>query len=189
MSKSLTKLIDFSLLPSALLVIGKFFGLYISIQVFNLQWGLRNIPNSFFSLRPIFYSEDIIVASTYSDIFMFLVIAVGFSITLIQALFFHSSHVDPNLVSRLGSKNLLGLIKSSFDLYHKASIWALFLWLTNILIIFNVLTYKTEVWVLLVTTIISIVLTVLMLRDVHQEIELSKKGLFSGEKPVAKFSY
>lgn len=177
MSRSLVKLVDFSLLPASLLVVGKVIGLYISINYFELEWGLETIPNSFFSVRPILYSKDIILASTYSDIIMFVIIVLGYSIVLIQAVLLHNSHISPSVVAKLATYNLLGLVKSTFELYHKAAIWSLFLWLSNILIVLNVVSNKTELWVLIFSISVSLILSVFLLKDVASEIELSKKSI------------
>jgi len=176
MSKILVKLIDYALLPASLLVVGKFLGLLFAINIFNLDWGIKNIPGSLFSVRPVFYSEDIILASTYSDLIMFIIMTIGFSFILIQAVYFHNTHVSPRTLMKLASYNLLGLIKSTFEVYHQAAIWSIFIWVVDLLILFNVLTSKTEVWVFVFSCITSLILTVLLLRDVSKEIEISKKS-------------
>lgn len=177
MSKSLVKLVDYSLLPAALMVIGKFVGLWLSIQLFSLEWGIKNIPNSLFSVVPEFYAEDIHLASTYSDLIMFLILVIGFSIILVQALYLHNSHIAPTTLVKLATNNLLGLVKSSFEIYHRAAIWSVFIWISNILIFINVLLNRTDLWVLIFSLIISIVITTALLRDAFKEIELSKKKL------------
>lgn len=186
MSKTLIKLVDFSLLPAALLIVGKVLGLWIAVNFFELEWGLETIPNNFFSVRPIFFSKDIILASTYSDIVMFIVIVIGYSAVLIQALIFHNSHISPVVVAKLANYNLLGLVKSTFEIYHKAAIWSIFLWLSNILILINVLTSKTEVWVLVFSISVSLILSIFLLKDVANEIELSKKSISEKFKPISK---
>jgi hypothetical protein len=157
-------------------VVGKFIGLIFSINLFSLEWGIKNIPGALFSVRPVFYSEDILIASTYSDLVMFAIIIIGFSIVLMQALVFHDSHISPSLLSKLANKNLLGLVKSTFEIYHKAAVWTIFVWISVLLIFLNTLASKTELWVLVFALITTIALNVFLLRDVASEIELSKSG-------------
>lgn len=176
MTRSLVKLVDYSLLPAAVLVVGKFLGLYLTIQIFSLNWGIRNIPNSLFSVRPVFYPQDVLIASTYSDLFMYLLVMIGFSVVLVQAVIFHNSHISPIMLSRLANHNLIGLVKGSFEIYHKAAMWGVFLWVANGLILLNVLSNKTEAWVFIFSAATSIILNIVMLRDVANEIELSKKN-------------
>lgn len=176
MSKSLVKLIDYSLLPAALIIVGKFAGLFLTIRIFSLEWGIESVPNTFFSVRPVFYSADIKLASSYSDLILFLVVMMGFSLVLIQAVVFHNSHISPNILSRLANHNLLGLVKSTFEIYHKAAIWTIFLWMTNMMIFLNVALGKTYLWVVVFSVLVSVFLTVFLIRDVSQEIEISKKS-------------
>ncbi len=175
MSKSLIKLVDYSILPAALLVVGKFLGLFVAVNFFSLDWGVESIPNSVFSVRPLFYSEDILLASSYSDLIMFLILVTVYSFIVLQAVLFHNTHISPTVLARLANNNLLGLVKGTFEIYHKAAIWTVFLWLANVLIFLNVALGKTYLWITAFTIITSVVLTVMLIRDASQEIELSKK--------------
>jgi hypothetical protein len=113
---------------------------------------------------------------------------LGFSVVLIQALFFHNSHVSPKSLTKLASNNLLSLVKSSFEIYHKGAVWSLFLWLSNLLILINVLTSKTQPWVFVVSLIVTIVLSLVLLNDAAEEIDLSREAVFKGEKSLSKIS-
>jgi len=159
------------------MIAGKFIGLYLSIKIFELEWGIENLSNELFSSRPVMYKQDILTASSYSDLFLLLVMLGGFSLYVARAVFFHDSHVSPKILTRLAANGLLGLVKDSFEIYHRASVWLIFLWLSNITILINVLIGKTYTWVLLVGFVASILLTVILLRDVAYEINLAKKGL------------
>ncbi len=177
MSASLVKLIDLSLLPAALLVIGKLVGLIITVNVFNLPWTITEIPNVLLSNRPGFLPQDIATASSYSDLVMYLIMAIGFSVIIVLATKFHETHIQPQLLAKLSNNNLMGLVKSSFDIYHAASIWLVFIWISVGVVWFNIAAGKTSVEVGLLTLAANIILTVILLQDVYQEIELSKKNL------------
>jgi len=181
MSKTLINLIDISLVPAALLVVGKLIGLLATIQIFQLPWTIQEVPGSFFSVSPAFLAEDIIVASSYSDLIMYLLIALGFSFVLIQATHFHDTHIKPRMLVRLVNNNLMGLVRSSFDIYHSAAIWTIFLWMTQILIWVDVAVGKTYLWVGLTTLAANVVLTAILLQDVYREIEISRKSFGSME--------
>jgi hypothetical protein len=177
MSDSLIKLTDIALIPAALMVIGKLFGLVLTINVFALPWTVQDIPQSFFSIRPGLLAEDVILANSYSDIIMYAVLALGFSIVLLQATHFHDTHIHPRLLVRLANNNLMGLVKSSYDIYHAATIWTMFIWLAAAIIWVNVAVGKTYLWVGLAVLIANTVFTTILLQDVYQEIELSKRNL------------
>jgi hypothetical protein len=162
MSKTLINLIDISLVPAALLVVGKLIGLFATIQIFQLPWTLQEIPGSFFSVSPAFLADDVIVASSYSDLIMYFLIAFGFSFVLIQATHFHDTHIKPRLLVKLVNNNLMGLVRSSFDIYHSATIWTIFLWMTQLLIWVNIAAGKTYLWIGLVTLAANVVLTAIL---------------------------
>lgn len=183
MSKTIINLIDISLVPAALMVVGKLIGLLVTIQIFALPWTVQEIPGSFFSIRPALLPDDVIIASSYSDLIMYLLIAIGFSLVLIQATHFHETHIKPKLLVRLANNNLMGLVRSSFDIYNFAAIWTIFLWMTQILIWVNIASGKTYLWIGLVSLAANVVFTAILLQDVYREIEVSRKD-FGGEEAL-----
>ena len=181
MSKTLINLIDISLVPAALMVVGKLIGLLITINVFALPWTVQEIPGSFFSIRPALLPDDVIIASAYSDLIMYMLIAAGFTLVLLQATHFHETHIQPKLLVKLANNNLLGLVRSSFDIYHYAAIWTIFLWLTQILIWVDIASGKTYLWIGIGSLVANVIFTSLLLQDVYREIELSRRDLGSKE--------
>lgn len=176
MSKSFLRLIDYSLIPAVGLVLGKVLGVYVVGIMFNIDVSMRRYSDSIFSYAPEVSNSEIQVVSSYSDLIMFSVIAVIFSAILIRAVFLHSSHIKPTLVTKLANKNLVNLIYSSYDIYHAGAITLIFTWAATILTFANVVTEQTYAWVGIATFIASIVMTVLLLQDVYREIENIKKN-------------
>jgi len=175
MSKTLVKIVDASLFPAALMITGKFLGLYLTVKIFNLEWGIDNNPNTLFSSRPVLFSQDIQVASSYSDLFLLLAMLLGFSYYVIKAVFFHNTHASHKIVTRLAVNGLISLVKDSFEIYHRATVWLVFLWLTNLSILINTLLNKTYVWVLIIAFTSTVALTVILLRDVAYEISITRR--------------
>ncbi|MBN1915624.1 hypothetical protein JW796_01340 [Candidatus Dojkabacteria bacterium] len=177
MSKSLIKLIDSSLLPAAIMIVGKVFGIYLVAKAFGFEWALQNSADSFISLKPIFAEKDIIIVSSYSDLIMLLFVLMGLSFTLFRALYLHASHIDPRFVAKLATNNLLDLVKDSFDVYHESSMWLLFTWITTLAIFLNVLLERTYIWILVISMLCCFGFTLILLRDVGKEIALSRKRI------------
>jgi hypothetical protein len=171
MSKSLIHFVDAALLPASLMVLGKLVGLVLTVQLFNVPISLAQAGNSIFSVRPEVSLEHLVAVSTYSDI------AAGFSFVLMQATMFHDTHVKPATLVKLSNYNLLGLVRSSFDLYHMAAIWMFALWLTTGLISLNAAFGRTELWVAISSICGSILFSAILLQDVYREIELARKNL------------
>lgn len=182
MSRSLISIIDKALVPAALTVVGKALGLFITVTVFQIPWTVVQLQDTFLSTRPSVFGGDLVTVSTYSDLVMYLILAVGFSFILFQATYLHESHISPQMLVRLSTHNLMGLVKSSFDIYHTATIWLVFLWVGWFTVIINVALQKTSLWLGLAVLLANVVFTAILLQDVYKEIEISKHSL--GNQPV-----
>ncbi len=171
MSKSLVKLVDNSLLPAAIMVIGKFAGIIFAIQLFNIPISIKEYTNNIFSYGTALNFEDVSTITSYSDLIMFSLVALFFSATIIRAVYLHNTHIKPTLVVRLANRNLLSLVQNSYEIYHSTSIWLLFTWIANAVILVNAATGKTYGWIAIAASITSVLLTVILLQDVYREVE------------------
>lgn len=178
MSKSLIKLIDASLIPAAIMICGKVAGLWLANVIFNLEWGIDTQPNNFFSVHIVYKTlEDQTTAASYSNLVMYLFVFIGFLVVLIRALYFHSSHISPRVIARLATHNLLNLISDSFEIYHKASVWLVMLWLSLLALIINVLLRRAYTWTAALAFFCTIIATIILFRDISREIEMSRKNI------------
>lgn len=175
MSKSLVKFLDNSLFPASIVILGKIIGILISSKIFNIQWSLKDYANSVFAVSSVVSQHDMIILTSYSDLIMFGIVAGFLAFEVVRALYFHDSHVKPSMVLKLGNLNLLGLIKSSYEIYHSLSAWWLFTALANVLVWVDVLEGNTYLLIGLFCTVVTIVLSALILQDAYAEIEHVKK--------------
>jgi len=183
MTRTLIKLIDSSLLPAGILICGKIIGIVITNWIFNLNFGIVSDPNNFFSISLIYENEaSQIISVSYSNLIMYMFLFIGFSVILYRALFLHSSHISPTMLSKLASNNLLNTIANSFEIYYSASIWLIMLWLAFGIIFVNSLIEKSYLWTASLTFVTTLISTVLILRDVTKEIYLAKKNIKYGEE-------
>jgi len=174
MNKTLLTLIKYSLLPALLLFIGKLAGILFVSGLFNFNVQFSLVDYNIFFFKTLVDSKNYIILSSYSDMFMFLVMMLGMTILLFQALVLHDSHISSNTVFRLAKYNLLDLIKTSFDLYHSGIVWALFMWLSCLLIGLNTLKGATYIWVLGIALVFSISYSIIFIKDLFSEIKLIK---------------
>ena len=175
MSKSFIKLLDNALLPASIMLVSKFVGIFLIIRFFNLDWVVQQTPNSFLSFQTVLSSQNVVLVTSYSDLIMFAAIALGFTINILRAVFFHNSHISPQLLNRLASKNLMSLIKNSYEIYHAASVWLFFLWISVAIVLTNALNNAIYSWVGISTVLVSILLTIIFFQDVYREVEYAKQ--------------
>lgn len=175
-SKSIIKLIDEAIIPAVALIVAKMLGLFAAAHFFNLEFTVKNAQ--IFALLPSvqFTSvNDYTKAENYSNLAMFLVVALGTLLVLIRAHFFHETHIKPALHAKLASFNLESLITPSYHLYHQAAIWLIFLWLTTGFLLISAIVLKvTYPQVAATALIITANFTWIFAMDVEKEIELSK---------------
>src|SRR5688500_8880146 len=128
MQKSLITILENTLFPSALVIFGKFIGIAIVISYFKLPYTVNNYTSNVLNGTLTISAEHVELIFTYSDVIMFVLIALGFSLHLIRAIFFHDTHLSPKIITQLADLNLLNLIKDTYEIYHKAAVWLGFLW-------------------------------------------------------------
>jgi len=167
--KSLVRLIDKAVLPAALLLSSKILGVIGVNYIYHLGW-------SFTSTGLVFYSQkDFVLANSYSSLFMFAVIFLGLLFTLIQALFFHDSHIAPNMAVFLKGRGWEYLIKGGFEVYSAAFVWLSYAWLTTVILFYQNSFGALYSWVLYICFAVSFVATLMVLLDIELELLLVSK--------------
>ena len=179
MSRTLVKLIDSSILPAAIMICGKVAGLIFVNLAFGYDWGIVTDPNNFFSVNIVYKTaQEQLVATSYSNLIMYIFLFIGLSVVLYRAMFFSASRITPRMISRLANNNLIDLVNDSFEIYYSATVWLVILWLSFFVISINVILSRAFLWTGTVTFAASTVLTIVLLRDVSTEIKLAKDRLF-----------
>ncbi|KXK26422.1 MAG: hypothetical protein TR69_WS6001000425 [candidate division WS6 bacterium OLB20] len=177
MTSSLIKLIDYALLPLVLIILGKVLGVYVVSALFGVELGVSQ-GGSYLPFQPAVPAQDLQTVSSYSDLFMFAVIATGFSFILVSALKLHDTHIDVKTVTMLAKFNLLSLMKTTYELYHAGAIWIIFVWLATAVILLNALTGATYWWVFVFALVFSLSTTIALLRDLFAEINAARDAVF-----------
>lgn len=181
MANSLIKLIEYSLVPAVLMILGKLFGVYITAALFSVDVVIKTGTGNFFDFSPVVGVADLQLVASYSDLIMFIFVAIGFSINLVMAVYTHDTHINTKTINLLAKFNLLSLISSSFQLYHSGIIWFLFTWLSIIVILINILIGNTQIWVLIISGFFATGLSVVLFKDLIKEVELTKQKLLKGQ--------
>jgi len=170
MSKSLVKILDYSIFPAAVTILSKFIGILLATQLFGIAWSIRDYGSSTFAVTTVLKTEDVITVTAYSDLLMYIVTALFFSIAVIRAIFFHNTHTSEMVILSLSKLNLLNLIKDSYTVYGMTAGWWIFMVLSNLLIWLNIFAGKSIEWIGIVTTLSSLVLSLVLFLDVYREI-------------------
>jgi len=177
-SKSLIRLIDEAIVPALLLILAKGIGLFATVVFFDLPFTLEY--RSILGLLPAFRFTTLqayITAENYSNLAMFAAVSAGAIIVILKAHFLHESHIHPKLHARLISLNLERLAQSSYHLYHQATIWLVFLWLSFGFLTLSSIAKITYPQITIAAFLISANLSWVFALDLEKEIEISKGKL------------
>lgn len=175
-AKSIIKLLDEALVPAVAIIVAKMIGLFVAVFSLNLEFTIKNADLLAILPRVSFTSlAHYTLAENFSNIAMFVVVALGALLVLIRAHFFHQSHIHPHLQARLVALNLESLIAPSYHLYHQAIVWLIFLWLTTgFLLVSTIILHVTHPLISAVAFITSANFSWIFAMDVEKEIELSR---------------
>jgi len=174
-SKSIIKLIDEAIFPALSLVVAKMLGLLLSAYFLNLPFEIKT--RAILTILPAinFLSlSSYIKAENYSNLVMFLAAAIGATIVLVRAYFFHESHVNPSLQAKLASLNLENIIAPSYHLYHQALIWLIFVWMTVGFLVVSTFLKITYPQISVFAFILAANLSWIFAIDVEKEIEITR---------------
>lgn len=173
---SVTKLIDEAILPASALILAKVAGLVLVILALKLPYQFE--LGTLFKVLPVIKFEnaqDYLIAESYSNLAMFTAAAAGAFFVLIRAHFFHSSHINPKMHSKLISFNIEWLLAPSYHLYHQALIWLIYLWLTVGFLIVHTLTKSTYPQIAIAGFVIAVNFSWVFALDVQKEINLTSE--------------
>lgn len=175
MSKSLIKIVDNSLLPASILILSKFLGIVFIVKISGISWSAKEYSDNLFSVGNSLPLNEVKTVVTYSDLIMFIVMAIFLSFNIFRAVYLHNTHVDPKLVNKLAKTNLLGLIQDSYHIYHQAVSWLIFGIIANAVILTNVFSGTTEIAVGLAATVFTLLITAILIQDVYKELDNMRK--------------
>ena len=165
-------------MPALLLILAKGIGLFATVVFFDLPFTLEY--RSILGLLPAFRFTTLqayITAENYSNLAMFAAVSAGAIIVILKAHFLHESHIHPKLHARLISLNLERLAQSSYHLYHQATIWLVFLWLSFGFLTLSSIAKITYPQITIAAFLISANLSWVFALDLEKEIEISKGKL------------
>lgn len=172
-SPTLVKLIDQTIIPGLILVLGKFLGVILVAKIISAKFNLT-FGNFFFPTFSFTKLSDYQIVNSYSNLAMFAAVAAGCTFVLIRAHFFHASHITPQLHLRLLKLGLEGLIAETYQLYHQATVWLIFLWLATILILLQAFSQLSNPIIAIIAFLISLNFSWFLIADIEQEIEIFK---------------
>lgn len=173
MSKLLSKFLQIIIFPAALLVVSKAIGLYIATMYFNLNFFLETQPEEIYSLQIYFTdTNETLIANSVSNLVMFCAIASVTTYFLIKYRLSLLATYNPKTLVKLNNWNMLSWVNKKGTTFLKVFVWIMFLWITSILIIVDVISQNTVSWIALFAFIVTIMSTWILIRTFEIEGEI-----------------
>ena len=173
LARTISKLLDEAILPAVVIIAGKIIGLFLANIVNSLPYSIQ--PGESILPWTVVYSTptEAATANTFSNLVMYLVVLVGFSVVLFRAHYLHASHIPPKLSGRLIRLKLENFIADSFEIYHQALVWLSFLWITTVIVFIYALG-GGSISLGLITFLGSFTATYLYTKDIEIELEAER---------------
>lgn len=171
MDDKLVRLIDYSLLPFSITILGKTIGLYLVFYFLDIDWGIGEFSNSIISVTPIVYGSDLTTVSTFSNLFMFLMVFSGTASMLLLYGLRQRSLVNTRIMRLLMQVRFGGILQKSALLHTRIFVWMFYLWLISVYILFDALIGRTDAWLAIMAIFMSILLSANLAADVSKEYE------------------
>jgi hypothetical protein len=143
-----------SLLPAAILIVGKLLGLVLGNALFGLNMYIGNDLQGIFSVQLFFTSaKETLIANSFSNAIMLLTLSLGFILVFTKFSLYQSSQSNPRTLVKLVKLNLLGWITSNKGGIIDTIVWAIFLWISCIIIITHSIQGSSYEWIGLLATL------------------------------------
>lgn len=174
MIKTLLYLIQISLFISLLLFLSKLLGIYLGAYLFDvrLEYSLGDLYSL---INPTIDASYIVTIMSFADMVMFSILAIGSTVVVVQSAYFHDSHVDVALMSKLVHMNLLQLIKTTYVIYNWGFVFGLYLLIGSLVIFIDFFNGLVPLWMPLIAMIFSVMIILILVKDVYNEINIFRK--------------
>ncbi len=147
MIKLLGFILKNSILPASLLIVGKLLGLFIAVQIYDLDIYLDNDLEQDFSVQIYFFDEqETELANTFSDLIMFLGLLIGTIIVIVRNLLKLDGLSSKKTVAKLINLNILEFITDKKYNLTKIITWSMFLFGSYIVVMRNVYLRLSKGW-------------------------------------------
>ena len=173
MSKLLRKLLQYIILPAALLVVSRVAGLYFAVTFFNLDFFLETKPEQIYSLQIYFTNQtDALLASSVSNLTMFFTISLIAIYFLIKYRLSILAAYNPKVLVKLNNLNLMSWVNNKNNTFLRVFVWITFLWIVSIILIADVLSQNSFPWIAIISFLTTVMSTWTLIRTFEIEGEI-----------------
>lgn len=172
MSKLLRQALKYSILPASVMIVGKLFGLYLAIQLYDFPIYLEHNTTGLFTAQLYFTDlQETLIANSFSNLFMLSLLVSINTYFLGRHLLLKSALNNPKTIVKLTKINILKWATNGEVPFLKVFIWNSFLWATSAIIITSSLNNETYSWIGITSFIVVILFAWGLIRVFEEEIQ------------------
>ena len=171
MPKLTLNILKNSILPAALLVVGKLLGLFISINIYGLDMYISNEIKGMYSIQ--IYSLDAnqtLLANSFSNAFMLGLIFLVGMFFLIKYQLEVNAKSDPRTLVRLIQLNLYDIVTKSEIQFVKVFVWVAFMSVASLIVLTSSITATTYSFIGIIALALLIFVIWWLVKTFEQEI-------------------
>lgn len=158
MQKLIIAILKAALLPAAIMIVSKLFGLIIGNSMFGLNMYISNDIQGLYTVQLFFTNaQETLIANSFSNFVMMMGLLLGFTIFFIRYKLYQVSADSPKTLVRLVRLNLLDWITSNKGGVVSTTIWAIFLWSACIITLVQTLSNGAMLWVAIIASFVLVI--------------------------------
>lgn len=157
MSRLLSNLIKYSLLPAAMMIVAKLFGVLLAANVAGIPLFISDDVGQEFTIQieTLTYYHALYVNSI-SNIVLLIVMTVSFFYLYSRYYVYNKANDDPRTVAKITKLNLISWITSKDVVFTKVFVWGIFVISTSSVVVTSTLKAFTYTWIGISAFIVAI---------------------------------
>lgn len=170
MSKILIKALKSAILPSSLLIAGKFLSVFIIIAILSSGFSVTNNIQSIFSIQVLVNNTyDAVLINSISNLVCLILIALPTFYMLIRSTLLKDAQKNPRVVVKLTKLNILKWVTGHESSLIKITIWIAFLWIITGITIASTVNLETYPWIGVLSGVLSLIAALGILKTFEKE--------------------
>ncbi|MCK9368775.1 hypothetical protein M0R04_02240 [Candidatus Dojkabacteria bacterium] len=170
MSKLLKRALKSAILPSSILIAGKFLSVFLLISVLGVKFSVTNEIQNFFSIQlNIVDQTTAIYINSLSNFICLLLIAIPTFVILFRNTLLKDAQSNPRVVVRLSKLNILKWVTGPENSLIKVIVWTIFLWIITGICISQAVSNSIYPWIGVIAGVLSLLSSYGILRTFEKE--------------------
>ncbi len=157
MSRLLRNLIKYSLLPAAMMIVAKLFGILLAANIAQIPLWISDDVGQEFDIQIVTLTYDhALYVNSISNVILMIVMSISFFYLFSRYYVYNKVNENPRTIAKITKFNLLSWITSKSVVFTKIFVWGIFLISSASIVVTSALKASTYSWIGISAFIIGI---------------------------------